>query len=227
MMVVAASAASWAAPPVFTLSTNNTPLDRRVLEGLSREVFRRVGYEVRVIVQPSERSLRAADAGEVDGAGMRIAGLSERYRNLLQVSERYVSVTFVAFARRDSTLAIPAGWASLKPHRVGFISGWKILEANAGDARIVSKVNTPEQLFRMLDAGRIDLALYTRADGEMLLGRLGVASIVPLEPSLGHVDMFVYVHRKHERLVPQLVQALRAMKIDGTHRRILNTLGSD
>jgi polar amino acid transport system substrate-binding protein len=35
------------------------------------------------------------------------------------------------------------------------------------------------------------------------------------------VDMFLYLHKKHEALVPRLAQALRDMKADGSHARIL------
>lgn len=45
------------------------------------------------------------------------------------------------------------------------INGWKLFEAEAAVARVVNKVDEPEQLFRMLEADRIDVALCTQADG--------------------------------------------------------------
>ena len=33
--------------------------------------------------------------------------------------------------------------------------------------------------------------------------------------------MFLYLHRKHAALVPKLAAALRQMKADGSHQRIL------
>jgi polar amino acid transport system substrate-binding protein len=223
---VVSPARSQATAPAITISTNNTPLDRKALALLSQEAFRRIGMDIKLVSLPSERSLLAANQGEVDGEGLRVAGLNEQYANLVRVPERYVSISFVAFGK-DATLAMDKAWDSLKPHRVAFITGWKMFEANATGARIVNKVEKPEQLFQMLASGHVDLALYTRADGAALLRRLGMTGITPLVPALKDVDMFLYLHKKHEALVPRLAQALRDMKADGSHARILAIVAAD
>jgi polar amino acid transport system substrate-binding protein len=212
--------------PSLTVSTNNTPLDRKVLERVANEAFKRIGVNFKMLSLPSERSLVAANSGEIDGEGLRIAGLGTQYPNLVQVPERFTRISFVAFAR-DASIPLEGGWESLKAHRVAFINGWKMFEANASGARVVNKVDKPEQMFRMLDEGRIDLALYTQADGVALAKSLGLAAIAPLQPSLKDVDMFLYVHRKHEALVPRLAKALKEMKMDGTYNRIMAGINAE
>lgn len=219
-------AAAFAETPVITVSTNNTPLDRKALQQLSQEAFRRAGADFKLVSLPSERSLKSADAGEVDGEGLRVAGLTAQYPNLVQVPERYVRISFVAFAR-DANINLDNGWDSLKPYSVAFITGWKMFEANAAGARAVTKVDKPEQLFQMLDSGRIDLVLYTRADGVALARALGLPSIAPVSPALKDVDMYLYLHKKHQALVPRLAQALKDMKADGTYNRILSGIQAE
>ena len=219
-------AAAFAEAPVVTVSTNNTPLDRLALQRLSEEAFRRVGAEFKLVSLPSERSLKSADAGEVDGEGLRIAGLATQYPNLVQVPERYVRISFVAFAK-DATINLDNGWDSLKPYSVAFITGWKMFEANSGGARLVTKVDKPEQMFQMLDGGRVDLALYTRADGVALVRRLGLPAIAPVSPALKDVDMYLYLHKKHQALAPRLAQALKDMKADGTYNRIMSGITAE
>ena len=212
--------------PALTVSTNNTPLDRKALEQLSQESFRRIGVDLKLISLPSERSLVAANLGEVDGEGLRIAGLGGPggpYPNLVQIPERFVRISFVAFSR-DATITLDNGWDSLKPYRIAFINGWKMFEANALGARVVHKVDKPEQLFRMLEEGRVDLVLYTRADGLMLARNLGLPAIAPLSPALKDVDMYLYLHKKHQALVPKLSQAIRDIKADGSYNRILSAI---
>jgi polar amino acid transport system substrate-binding protein len=209
----------------ITVSTNNTPLDRKALQQLSQEAFRRIGAHFNLVSLPSERSLHLANQGEVDGEGLRVAGLGGQYPNLIQVPERYIGISFVAFAK-DPAIRLDQGWESLKPYRVAFITGWKMFEANTSSARVINKVDKPEQMFRMLDGGRIDLALYTRADGMALAHGMGLSSIAPIVPSLKDVDMYLYLHKKHEALVPKLAQALREMKADGTYGRILSSLNT-
>jgi len=221
---VAAAQAQPAAPTApaatITVSTNNTPLDRRALQALAGEAFRRVGLEFKLVGLPSERSLHAANLGEIDGEGLRVAGLGAQYPNLVQVPERFLGVSFVAFAK-DPSIRLDQGWDSLKPYSVAFIIGWKMFEANATGARVVNKVDKPEQMFRMLEGDRIQLALYTRADGTALVRSLGLRGIAPLSPALKDVDMYLYLHRRHEALAPQVAQALREMKADGSYQRLL------
>jgi polar amino acid transport system substrate-binding protein len=211
---------------VITISTNNTPLDRKALQLLSQEAFRRVGLEPRLISTPSERSLQMANQGEVDGEGLRIAGLNAQYPNLIQIPERFIGISFVAFSR-DAMINLNQGWESLKPHRVAFITGWKMFEANASGARVVNRVSTPEQMFRMLEGGRIDVALYTRADGIHLIRSMNLGSIAPLSPALKDVDMYLYLHKKHESLVPQIAKALREMKADGSYNQIMFSISAE
>ncbi len=218
--------AAWAQPAVLTISTNNAPLDRKVLEGVSQEALRRIGVEFKLVGLPSERSLVAANQGEVDGEGLRVANLGDQYPNLLRVPERYVGIAFVAFAR-DASISLDQGWDALKPYRVAFINGWKMFEANAGHARVVHKVERPEQLFEMLEHGHIDLALYTRADGLALVRRLGYSSIAPLAPSLKDVDLFLYLHKRHAAQVPRLAAAIRSMKADGSYNRLLSAAAAE
>jgi polar amino acid transport system substrate-binding protein len=210
----------------ITISTNNTPLDRKALQLLSLEVSRRIGVEFRLVSHPSERSLQLANQGDVDGEGLRIAGLASQYPNLIQVPERFLGISFVAFSK-DAMINLDQGWAGLKPYRVGFITGWKMFEANASTARVVNKVDQAEQMFQMLDGGRIDLALYTRADGMALIRRMGLSTIAPLSPALKDVDMFLYLNKKHDALVPQIARALREMKVDGTYNKLMFSLWSE
>jgi polar amino acid transport system substrate-binding protein len=167
-----------------------------------------------------------ANQGEVDGEGLRIAGLGNQYPNLVQVPERFIGISFVAFAK-DPQINLNQGWASINPYRISFITGWKMFEANATNARSITKVDTPEQMFKMLDSNRIDLALYTRTDGIALVERMGLPSIAPLAPSLRDVDMYLYLNKRHEALVPKLAQALRYMKTDGALNKILSSLKSE
>lgn len=210
---------------VMTVSTNNTPLDRQVLQKISEEAFGRIGINFNLISLPSERSLRSANAGEIDGEGLRVAGLTSQYPNLIQVPEAFIRISFVAFSK-DATIDLHSGWDSLKPYRIGYITGWKMFEEKATGAKIVNKVDTPDQLFQMLQSDRIDLALYTRSDGIFITREKGYSTMAPLLPALKDVDMFLYLNRKHESLVASLTAALKGIKADGTYNRILSAISA-
>ena len=222
VFLIAWKSIAFAEGPAITISTNNTPMDRKVLQSVSEEAFRRSGAEFKVVSLPSERSLRAANLGEVDGEGLRIGGLSKNYPNLIQIPEPYTRISFVAFSKH--TAINIAGWESLKSYRVAFITGWKIFEANATKAKIINKVDRPEQLFLMLERDRIDIALYTLADGLALVRKMGLSSVVPLNPPLKELDLYLYLHKKHEALIPSVTSAIRDMKKDGTYSKIVSAI---
>lgn len=211
------------AQQVITISTNNTPIDRQVLEAITREALQRLGLGFRLVSLPSERSLQSAEMGQIDGEGLRVEGLEQQYPNLLRVPERYERIAFVAFAK-DPSIDLDQGWKSLENYRVGFITGWKLFEQKASGARGLTKVDRPEQLFEMLDAGRIDLALYTHADGVALARGMNLPQIAPLSPSLKEVDMYLYLNRKHAALVPELAATIREMKTDGSYARMITEI---
>lgn len=203
------------------IGSNNTPLDRAALQALTAEALKRVGgWSLELVRLPSERSLRAANAGEIDGEGLRVAGLSAQYPQLIQVSEPYFKVEFVAFARQPA-LRLDSGWADLPALRVALITGWKLFEAHTQGVRSRTLVDTPEQLFQMLRSDRVDVALYTLRDGVALAQRMGLSDVHPVEPTLHTAPMYLYLHQRHADLAPRLAQALRAMKADGPHARLL------
>lgn len=204
----------------LTVSTNNTPQDRKALELLSREVFQRVGLNLKLVNNPSERSLDLANQGEVDGEGLRVAGLESQYPNLVRVPERFIGISFVAFSR-DASIKLDQGWGSLKPYRIAFINGWKLFEANTTAVQSVTKVDKVEQLFQMLAADRVDLVLYTRSDGFATLKGLGISNVAALSPSLRDADMYLYLNIKHTAQVPRIAKALRDMKADGSYHNIM------
>jgi hypothetical protein len=82
----------------------------------------------------------------------------------------------------------------------------------------------------MLEHGPVNLALYnlalyTQADGVALLrllGLLGLQPIAPLTPVLKNADMYLYLNRRHEALVPRLAQVRKDMPVDGTDNRLMS-----
>jgi polar amino acid transport system substrate-binding protein len=203
----------------ITVSSNSTPLDQAVLSAVASEAFARNGIDFELVNFPSERSLRMADAGEVDGEGVRIAGLSETFPNLVQAVEPIVGISFVAFAK-DPEMAFE-GWHSLKGKRLAFINGWKLFESQTADMPGVNKVDSPAQMFAMLNAGRVDLVLYTLADGRQYLQDTGMEGIHALTPHLRDLDLYLYLHNSHSELAEKVAETLRGMKDDGTYDEIL------
>jgi polar amino acid transport system substrate-binding protein len=188
------------------------------------EVFRRIQQPIQIKHLPTERSIVNANLGLTDGEFPRISGLDRLYPNLIEVPEKIDDFDFVAFTwRSDIQLE---DWASCTPYNIAIVRGWKILESNLADAKSLVKVRNQNVLFSFLAAQRTDIVVYSRFEGQEIIERLDLQGVRALEPPLATKGMFLYLNKKHHRLIPALAEQLRSMKRDGTYDRIRKkTLG--
>lgn len=208
--------------PVLRINDTNEPpfttADQRgFLDAIAGEAFRRAGVRLKLVKLPAERALRNVNAGIDDGDLTRIAGLEAEYPNLVRVPEKLMDWEFAAFSRNP---ALPARWDTLRAVPVGHIRGWKIYERELAGAPYVVTAEDPAQLFRQLQLGRIEVALYAHWQGLDLLRREGIADVHLLEPTLARREMFIYLHKRHAALVPRIAEALRAIKAEGLYDRL-------
>lgn len=196
-----------------------TPERQGFLDQLVAAVFREVGLQADVLVYPaaSERSLLNANEGLDDGQALRVAGLEKIYPNLIQVPEPVIMNDFVALSARHR-FATP-GWDALKPYTVSYLIGWKVFENNVPPDTDRTLVREAGQLFTLLAQDRVDVALYERWQGLAQARATGVKVRV-MEPPLLRTPMYMYLHKKHAALVPQVAQALARLKHNGMYQRI-------
>ena len=217
----------FATPPKLVLNTSYTapitaPDKSGILDHFYQELFKRLGFDFEIQYLPAERALINADKGIDDGDVCRIVGLDEKYTNLVRVPENIMKYEHVIFTRNIDFKV--TGPDELKPYDVGVVKGWKIIEWNTKTARSVTLVDEGEQLFAMLNDGRIDLGIIERMTGMMHVKNLGFKNIHNLEPAFLTGDWYLYLHKKHENLVLIIADEIRRMKEDGSHRRIFDTV---
>lgn len=190
------------------------------LDRLVAELFRRVGRKARVeVYEASERAMINANTGVDDGFAMRIKGLEAQYPNLLRVREKVIDNDFVAYSLRHNFAT--ADWSSLAPYQVAYILGWKVFEKGLPVTAPATKVRDAGQLFSLLQQDRADVVLYERWQGEWQVRQLGL-KVRALEPPLARQEMFIYLHRRHEALLPRVERELAAMKRDGSYQSIFD-----
>ncbi|MBL4691546.1 MAG: transporter substrate-binding domain-containing protein [Rhodospirillales bacterium] len=185
------------------------------LDVIGKEAFRRNGIKLSLIKLPAERGLSNANAGIDDGDFLRVSGMEKLYPNLVQVPEKLVDMTFVAFAN-DPAVRVD-GWGSLRNYYVGFIKGWKILEKNTPNGTLVILARDAEQLFTMLEKRRVDVILYSRLMGLEIIRRRKLAGVMDSSPPLAVRGMFIYLNKRHQALASKISSALAAIKAEGLY----------
>jgi len=211
--------------PIYLNTTAKEPLSTSNQQGLmdlvATEAFRRCGYKLVLDKLPAERALRNADMGIIDGELSRIEGIETLYPNLVRVPEKIYDWYFVAFSKKS--MELNNGWDSLSNHNIAFVNGWKIYEKFSPKTAIVTRTKNEDQLFNLLIRDRTDIVLYHRAGGHFIVKKLQLNDVKELSPPLAIKEMFIYLNKKHSRLVPKLAKALAELKADGTYSRIMDS----
>lgn len=200
------------------LSPVSAPDQSGFLDLLYRELFARLGIAFEIQSLPAERALQNANSGIDDGEICRIAGLESIYSNLVHTTEPVMQYQMAVFSRERNFPV--TGPESLMPYELGIVTGWKILERTTLQHPSRIMVDSVDQLFRMLDQGRVEIALIERLVGMEAINRLGIKGVRILSPPFLSGDWFLYLHKKHQALIPRIDAELRRMKQDGGYERI-------
>ena len=226
ILVLSAALSPLFAQPLLTLTTpdiTSTYFHDEHQQGLAdkvmKEALSRIGYDLKVVVLPAERSLLMAKSGGVDGELLRTRGIEHHYPGLIRVAEPLVDAEFVVFSLQSGNQI--KDWASLKDKTVGVVTGMKIIEENLPEGSHVSRVRTADQLFAMVKNGRIEYAAFVRDIGESFLKKNGITGIVASHSALSSVPTYTYLNKKYRDLAPKIAQSLREMKSDGSFQNIL------
>jgi len=190
------------------------------------EAFRRIGYQLETVRMPAERALINANRGIDDGDLLRVAGLQKKYPNLIQVPESVMTIDMVLFSKNNPSFVVK-GWESVASYSLAIISGWKIMEKNftsLGDRVDIIKTDNIEQSFILLKKDRVDFVAYSNWSGLEYLKTHNIADVVLLSPPLARPEFYVYLHKKHKKIVPRLAAEIRKMKADGTIANLFDKL---
>ena len=206
------------------INTGFTPPVSELLQEIMQHTFDRAGLKMAFHAQPAERSIALVARGIDDGECCRIpAAIAKDYPDLLQVPELVFTARFSAFAKHP--LPPISGFNSLKPYSVATVSGWKILVNNLNKVKpeTLHIMDNASAMFQVLQLDRIDIATYGYLSGLDSLSELGLTDIAVIEPPLASAPLYLYLNRKHAELIPQLSQAIRELKADGTLDKIIRS----
>ena len=72
-----------------------------------------------------------------------------------------------------------------------------------------------------VERGRADVALTNTVDGLMVLNKLGIDNVIPIEKPLAVLDLFHYIHADHKDLIPIIDAKIKEMKASGELTKII------
>lgn len=184
------------------------------------EAYRRIGIEARFEPYEAAAALEASRSGAVDAELSRIGGIDREFPELVQIPIPVNLIEGVAFSR-EYRFPIRS-WSSLKPFRLGIVRG--ILFATEGTAGMdVRAAQDHHELARWIATGEVDVGIMSRFSGQAALRAGKHTGISELDGVLETSLLYHYVHESRVELTARLEPVLKAMLLDGTIRRLLDT----
>lgn len=190
-------------------SDGMSELFKRVLT----EAYEELGYMVVIWKLPAERALILANDGMVDGEAARVPVIEAEYPNLVRVPTP-IYINRIAVLTKRTEYDPSMGFGGLAGYRLSIRNGYKFLEKMT-KGMDCHEVSSYEKLLTLLKSGRVDFALAEYFDILPTLAKVPLDRIKVLDKPLAINPMYHYLHRKHEKLVPEINAVLRRMDAQG------------
>ncbi len=182
-----------------------------------KEAYQKLGMELIYKPLPGARALHTSNSGEVDGELFRIVNIQKEYTNLIPVPTPINVLQGIVFSKEKDFVV--NGWNSLEPFKIGIQIGIKFVERGAIGMNTIA-VDTNEQVFKMLDSGRVDIAVVAFTNGVKTLRKLNLTNIRALSPAVQEYPLYHYLHIKNKHLIPKLDAILKEMDASGRISKI-------
>lgn len=194
-----------------------------VVQEVGTRAFSKHNIKFSLRTYPSARALISANDGYADGDAYRVFDLHKKtggkFSNLIRVDVPYISIYFTAFVK-DKGIKI-TGWKDLANYRVAVNRGNKTMEAHVNKfvpSERQSVIHSYKQAFAMLLLDRVDIVI-----GKPIVGANYVKNNnLYMTGKFQFQDIYMYLHKKHKKLIPKIEMELQKMKESGELQKINN-----
>ena len=202
----------------LTLSTGEDQSNDRsaYLNALLTECFGRMGIGLTFEFMPHKRALEPAQQNLVDGTFIRSELIAETCPELVMVPVPLIASRVTAYTTDPAILRNITGWESMAPYRVAYIDGWQWVDRHLPEGTDIFKLKKKMSLLLFLSRGRADIAIYEETLGREEIRKQNLKDILALDTPLSVTDMYLYMHRNHLDMVPEIAGTLCGMIGDGT-----------
>lgn len=189
-------------------------VEQEVGKSVLPKVYKRIGLNVAVKSMPANKVENLLSLGFIDGEVLRIHSYGDNNERLLRVPTSYYQLQTMAFVNKRKLLNIKTV-NDLKGLKVAVVKGVKHTEtATKGLDSVVALANT-KQIMKLVDKGRVDVALTNTIDGLVAIEHLGLTNVVSVDQPIANEPLYHYLHKSNEALLPKIDAKLKEMKESG------------
>ena len=197
----------------FEIVIPDDKIEDRYLFHVISEAYERSGVTISFKAYPVKRGNSIANSGIVDGVMLRQEGIEEEFPNLVKIPVVIKNDEIVAVGKNNTIF--PDKFSGHLPYPIGCLRGFNAARALLNDKQKVVLVDTVEQLYRLLDMGRVEIIIDARTRAEYNIDTMQLNNLTIIEPPLQSVALYHYVHIKNRDLILNLTEVLREMEDEG------------
>lgn len=203
------------------------PTTAKIINKISKEISKRTGFIITLIEYPAERAINQANLGKTDGDFGRIKEITDKYKNLVIVPESFLSFDYYTFSKGKKN--IKPTWEILKDYKVIGNLGSKVPENMLKGKMRKGKYETPpgtvETLFKMLLKDYCDFVVASDIGVRYFLKEVDKKNEIYMYPEpLSSLELYITLNKQKIEYLKQISYALKAMRNDGTLRKIIRNL---
>jgi len=226
MALLLATSLAGEPPETLHISVNVDSATGVIAASILGEVYKQAGLHFCLVNLPPLRATKEAKAGHIDGEALRPPNYAAAHPELLRIDPPYIVVETLAFAKKNRDLSIN-NKSDLQPLKVGIVRG--IMNAqNATDGLTgITFADTSESLFKMLVAGRIDVAVDSRYSAYRAMTKIAATDAVSEKMVLLTQPAHHYLNIKHKALVANIASTISQFTVNGELQRLTKIAESD
>ena len=188
-------------------------------------LYRQINEPMYVDMVPLARASKETASGMTDGELIRVAPYFVDNPRVVKVEPAVFAAEAVVFSLAGRNAMVRTR-DDLVHYSLAYQRGQVFAQELIENHPAVTMTQTSAQLIRMLQAGRVDLVLLHRINGQYFVDRMGLRD-VEVSPVLARNDYFHCLAARHARLAKRLGAAIVALKASGEFERIRNQAIAD
>lgn len=183
------------------------------------EIYRQAGLQLQIEVLPAPRASLMTLGGQTDGDLIRIHGYGQQHPQLLRVDPAYYRLSVKAYSLPERHVHVRTR-EDLHHYTLGVIRGMPYAEELSERHAALTLTQNSTQMFRMLQAGRLDVVLSGTVGAQSSIEKLHMKDVVA-SPELARHELHHYLHTRRKDLAPRIAEVIRRMKASGELERLI------
>jgi polar amino acid transport system substrate-binding protein len=185
-----------------------------VAEAIIRKLMKNLNTPVHIISYSAARVTQEILSGNVVGEIERIKSYGDKHSTLLRVTPPIYYLISAVYAKKNRHIVINTK-KDLANYTIGVIRGIQHSDDAVEGMNKVLRVTSSKNLFKMLQAERMDLLITSEIDGRMMLKKMHLSDNIELVGELARLETFIYLNPSAYSLQERISQELIRMQKTG------------